>query len=84
MCGCNEALEDARWEDIEGAASHRISREAGFQRDLSERRACSSSFTLGFIPIVCNNKDTSSYKQGYGERWRKCMARPQFKSYLNL
>lgn len=84
VCRSNEALGDTRWEDIEGAASHRIASEAWFQQDLSEHRARSSSFTLGSIPIICNNKDTSSYKQWYGERRRKCMARPQFKVYLNL
>lgn len=49
VCRSNEALGDARWEDMEGVANHGISSYAWFQWDSSEYRARSSSLNLGFI-----------------------------------
>lgn len=84
VCRSNEALGDARWEGTEGAASQGIASEAWFQQDLCEYRACSSSFALGFIPIVRNESTQVAMNTGMGKGWRKHMTRSQFKSYLNL
>lgn len=67
MCRSNEALGDARWEDMEGAASHGIAIEVWFQQDLSEHRAHPSSFTLYFIPIVCNRSNQVAMNRGMGK-----------------
>lgn len=67
VCRINEALEDARWEDTEGAASHRVASEAWFQQDLIEYRACPSPFTFGFIPIVCSKSTQAAMNRGMGK-----------------
>lgn len=67
VCRSNEALGDARWEDVEGAASQGIASEAWFQQELSEYRACSSSFTLGIIPIICNKGTQGAMSRGTGK-----------------